>query len=94
MPKLRKVHTLPNGRKVSDIDAPAARRRSHLGYADMGEECVIVDLTRMEETRAGRTGFIHRRHSAGSFLNKSAEEDAKSDALSADSRETGVISGM
>lgn len=60
MPKLRKVRTLSNGRKVSDIDE---HRHSHLGYADFGEESVIVDLTRMEESLDRRNSLTRRAHS-------------------------------
>lgn len=54
MPNLRKVRTLPNGRKVSDADAPGSHHRSHLGYGDIGEESVLVDLTKMDGLRERR----------------------------------------
>ena len=49
-PKLRKVVTLPNGKKVSDLDASTRRPRgSGIGVGGgVGDESVVVDLTLMD----------------------------------------------
>lgn len=67
-PMLRKVRTLPNGRKVSDL--PSAGSRLH-GVDDSmanleGDESVLVDLTTMGESYASR---VRRRESLNLLQN-------------------------
>lgn len=53
MPKLRKVRTLPNGKKVSEIDVPDQSGRRMRG-TNVDEESVLVDLTLMDESHERR----------------------------------------
>jgi hypothetical protein len=66
MPKLRKVITLPNGKKVSELDA-SGHFSNDSGYrGGVGDESVIVDLTQMENDNPpngiGSIGASRREH--------------------------------
>lgn len=52
-PQLRKVRTLPNGRRISEIDMPGRRGRAAIGTR-VGEESVLVDLTLMDQSHKRR----------------------------------------